>query len=449
MTFKSVLDIDCGIRYMFDNLQLNSSYARRILLESEMMLSKREIDIHYGKLNEIYNKDCTKLSRKLMSLKDIENTLKRCQALVVLDDIELFEIKFLAMLSAEISLLLEESGIRAVRLPDLSDVVELLDPDRSNIPSFYIYDSYSDKLAEIRKQMKSLSGYGQNELEGESRELYLELQKENDEIEAEIRGELSQKLSHYAKELMHSLKNLALLDILIAKVVQMKELGLTFPSVTEEGETFYIKMFNPMVKASLTEKNRSYCPVDISFLQRPVTIIGANMGGKTVVLKTLALNQLLAQFGFGLPVEVSCVKIVDEVLFSIGDEQNTTKGLSSFAAEMLSINRIVEKLKGGENILALVDEPARTTNPVEGTALVEGLLELISPFKAGFVLTTHYNIKNESVKRYRVKGLRDGEMDYTLVEAESGDVPHEAVAIAESLGIDPQWIELTRKHLNN
>jgi hypothetical protein len=59
------------------------------------------------------------------------------------------------------------------------------------------------------------------------------------------------------------------------------------------------------------------------------------------------------------------------------------------------------------------------------------------------------NIKNDKVKRYRVKGLVDGVMDYTLVEAESGDVPHEAVAIAEKLGIDKQWIELTRKHLNN
>ena len=65
------------------------------------------------------------------------------------------------------------------------------------------------------------------------------------------------------------------------------------------------------------------------------------------------------------------------------------------------------------------------------------------------MLTTHYNIKNDNVKRYRVKGLNDGVMDYTLVEAESGDVPHEAVSIAQSLGIDSEWIELTRKHLNN
>jgi hypothetical protein len=80
---------------------------------------------------------------------------------------------------------------------------------------------------------------------------------------------------------------------------------------------------------------------------------------------------------------------------------------------------------------------------------VEGLLEVIDTAKGGFVLTTHYNILNDKVKRYRVRGLRNGAMDYTLEVTHCGDVPHEAVAIAESLGIDPQWIELTKKNLNN
>ena len=173
------------------------------------------------------------------------------------------------------------------------------------------------------------------------------------------------------------------------------------------------------------------------------------MGGKSVVLKTIVLNQLLAQFGFGVAAGCCCVNLVDGIVFCIGDDQNAQKGLSSFAAEMLAIDGAVKRMRKGENVLVLVDEPARTTNPVEGTALVEGLLEVISTNRGGFLLTTHYNIKNDKVKRYRVKGLVDGVMDYTLVEAESGDVPHEAVAIAEKLGIDKQWIELTRKHLNN
>ena len=115
---------------------------------------------------------------------------------------------------------------------------------------------------------------------------------------------------------------------------------------------------------------------------------------------------------------------------------------------MLAINEIVESIRRGDNLLALLDEPARATNPIEGTALVEGLVEVIGKSKGGTVVATHYNIKNDNIKRYRVAGLKDGRMDYRLIETESGDVPHEAVAIAEQLGVNKEWIESTKKYLN-
>ena len=173
------------------------------------------------------------------------------------------------------------------------------------------------------------------------------------------------------------------------------------------------------------------------------------MGGKSVVLKSLALNQLLTQYGFGVAAKECTINPVEDVALCIGDEQSIVKGVSSFAGEILAIDAVIKKIKAGKRILALIDEPARTTNPVEGTALVEGLLQIIEHANGGFVLTTHYNIENKKVKRYRVKGLRDGKMDYTLEETHCGDVPHEAIAIAENLGIDPQWIAYTKKNINN
>jgi hypothetical protein len=79
---------------------------------------------------------------------------------------------------------------------------------------------------------------------------------------------------------------------------------------------------------------------------------------------------------------------------------------------------------------------------------VEGLLDVVGCVNGGFVLTTHYNIENDNVKRYKVRGLKNGVMDYTLQETNSGEVPCEAIAIAESLGIDSQWIEKTKTKLN-
>ena len=448
MTFKSALEIDCGLRFMYDTLDIISPCGRKMLLEGEMMTTKREIDFHYRRLNEIYDKDCTKIAHKLMCLKDIHTTLNRLDSGTVLDDIELFEVKYLAIVSSEVLELLQEQNIVAVGLPHLGNVVEILDPDGVNIPSFYVYDSYSEELREVRKQIKAIQGNGED-LPDEKRQHLAVLLQKNADLELEIREMLSGKLREYAGDLSVALRNLSFLDILIAKAGQMKKLGLCFPVVVEDGETFYNGMFNPAVRDALMAKGKEYMPVDIEFEREPVTIIGANMGGKTVVLKSLALNQLLTQFGFGVAAHDCCVNLVGEVALCIGDDQSMEKGISSFAAEMMAINKVVLKIREGRNLLALVDEPARTTNPVEGTALVEGLLDVLGQIKGGFVLTTHYNILNGNVKRYRVKGLRDNIMDYTLEVTHCGDVPHEAVAIAESLGIDPQWIECTKRNLNN
>ena len=448
MTFKSALEIDCGLRYMYETLDIMSPCGRKMLLGMEMMTTKKELDFHYRRLNEIYDKDCTRIANKLMCIKDIHNTLSRLGSGAVLDDIELFEIKYLAIVSGEIKQLLDEQNILAVGLPVLHKVVEILDPDKLNIPSFYVYDSYSEELREVRKQMRQIQGNGEELPEDKRAELAVLLQR-NADLELGIRGDLSGRLMGFVGDLVLALRNLSFLDILIAKAAQMKKMGLCFPVVVEDGETFYNGMFNPAVKEALALRGKEYMPVDIVFDRVPVTIIGANMGGKTVVLKCLALNQLLAQFGFGVAAHDCCVNLADEVALCIGDDQSIEKGISSFAAEMLAINDVVLKIRNGANLLALVDEPARTTNPVEGTALVEGLLDVIGDVTGSFVLTTHYNIVNDKVKRYRVKGLRDGRMDYTLEVTHSGDVPHEAVAIAESLGIDSKWIECTKRNLNN
>lgn len=448
MTFKSALEIDCGLRYMYDSLCIMSSCGRKMLLSSDMMTTKSDIEAYYGRLNDIYKHDCSKIAHKLMYLKDIHNTLSRLSDGSTLDDIELFEVKHLAILSSQIRNMLTEQNIAAITLPQLDKVVEILDPDKLNIPSFYIYDSYNEALREVRKQMKAIQAQGDDIAEDKRQELAMLLQQHAD-LELQVREQLSQQLLAYVAPLTDTLDNLSCLDILIAKAEQIRQMNLCIPRIEEEEYTLYNNMFHPQVKAHLAEQGKAFMPVDITYEHTPVTIIGANMGGKSVVLKSLALNQLLAQYGFGVAADHCNINPVEEIALCIGDEQSIVKGVSSFAGEILAIDAVIKKIRAGRKLLTLIDEPARTTNPVEGTALVEGLLEVIDHCNGAFILTTHYNIENSDVKRYRVKGLNNGQMDYTLEETHCGDVPHEAIAIAESLGIDSQWIEYTKKNLNN
>jgi Mismatch repair ATPase (MutS family) len=173
------------------------------------------------------------------------------------------------------------------------------------------------------------------------------------------------------------------------------------------------------------------------------------MGGKTVVLKTLTLCQYLFQFGFGIPAAESTIDIKNDIYFCIGDDQSIEKGLSSFAAEMKNIDAVIKASQRDEKLLALIDEPARTTNPTEGTALVASLIKILSARKVDLVLTTHYNIADSFSRRLRVKGFENGKMNYELVEVQDGDVPHEALTIAESLGIDKGWISCAKEIIKN
>jgi dsDNA-specific endonuclease/ATPase MutS2 len=203
-------------------------------------------------------------------------------------------------------------------------------------------------------------------------------------------------------------------------------------------------MFHPQVKDALAERGKAFQPVDISFGLFPTLITGANMGGKTVVLKSLTLCQYLFQFGFGIPAAQAEIAVKDEIHFCIGDDQSVEKGLSSFAAEMKHIDAVIKASRENRKLLALIDEPARTTNPTEGAALVTALLRVLAGKDMSLVMTTHYDIEPGDARCLRVKGFENGNMNYALVEVQDGEVPHEALNIAQVLGIDSEWIDMAR-----
>ena len=101
---KNVIESPCGIRYMLDQLDLQSGFARRWLLDSPMMSRVEEIEAYYDELHRftvfVEQADRTRLDTllfKLQALKDIRTTVKNLHNHAVLDDIELFEVKHLAM----------------------------------------------------------------------------------------------------------------------------------------------------------------------------------------------------------------------------------------------------------------------------------------------------------------------------------------------------------------
>ena len=440
MQLKNVIESPCGLRFMLDQLELQSGYARRWLLDLPMMTGVGEIRAIYDVLRRfvefVKKGDKTRLDTlifKLQTLKDIRTTVKNLHNKAVLDDIELFEVKHLALLTTDVAHLLDQCGMAGVvDIPNLDEVIGILDPDGMKIATFYIYDSYCAQLKNLRAYMRR---------HPEQQEDFL---PQVSELEDGVRKDLSMRLHPYATAIEQAQSALACIDVNLAKAIQMTRMGLCFPVLSDDNTSSYEGMFHPQVKEALAASGRDFQPVCISFGERPTLITGANMGGKTVVLKTLTLCQYLFQFGFGIPAASAQIAVRDEIYFCIGDEQSVEKGLSSFAAEMKNIDAVIKASRENKKLLALIDEPARTTNPSEGAALVSALLKLLTGNAISLVMTTHYDIGPDDAHCLRVKGFNNGTMDYQLVEVQGGEVPHEALNIAQSLGIDSEWINIAR-----
>jgi DNA mismatch repair protein MutS2 len=123
---------------------------------------------------------------------------------------------------------------------------------------------------------------------------------------------------------------------------------------------------------------------------RALVISGPNAGGKTIVAKGLGLAALAVRAGLHVPcAEQSSMPLFDGVFADIGDEQDLRAGLSTFSARMTNLARIVAE--AGPDSLVVVDEVGEGTEPGEGAALAQSMLEALVDRGARVIATTHFN----------------------------------------------------------
>ncbi len=437
-----------GLKYIIDLLQLQSSAGRQRMLQQPFMADAAALEREFELLAEMVERiknnkflgTISAIVQSLQDLHDIQGTLNNLRGNGVLDDIELFEIKRFALLADEIRKLLKVLEYKGIVVPNLTEVVEILDPEHNRIPHFFIYSSYNESLADLRKKRKALKDQQSEEA--------LNIHQQCIEIEDKIREALSAKLGSFYADIATAWQAVAELDFMLARARLAVDLDLCKPQISAE-ESSFAGLFYPQVKELLEQQKRKFQPWDIKLYNAPCIITGANMAGKTMLLKTVALNQYLFQFGFFVAAASAEIVPVEKIMTGIGDEQSELNGLSSFAAEILNIQAIIAQARAGKKLLVLIDEPARTTNPHEGIAIANALIDLLESLQVRSLITTHYSGLKTNCRKLRVKGLHFPQnsepitvaninqyMDYSLVEHKSDEVPREALQIAQILGID-------------
>lgn len=460
MNIRDAINRVKGFRYMTEQLDICSSLAQRALYDMCWMAEPAEIREELSRVATVkrleeqpeHAPQVERVCCRLMQLHDIRGSVNRTGENVVLDDLEFFELKYFALLAGDIREEVKEWQV--VSIPDLQGVISLLDPENNRVPHFYIYDAYSAELAALRKELKQKQQQGATASETE------DIYYRSLGVEDKVREELSRKLKAYHRDLQQALEQVAKLDVIIAKAKQAEKMQLSCPIVLEQQEIRFRGLFHPQLRANLRMQGREFQPVDLEILPVATLVTGANMVGKTVLLKSIALAQCLMQFGFWVPATGAEMGVVEEVFMSVGDDQDELNGLSSYAAEILRVNEIVGEVRKGRKILVLIDELARTTNPEEGRAIVNSVVGFLTANKVMALVTTHYSGIMADCRKLRVRGFvenkKNGEVnlkninefiDYSLREDAGEEIPHEALRIAALLGVDQELLRAAEAFL--
>ncbi len=461
------------------------------------------------------------LERDEVRLNRISHHLKRIprfpeEAHPVYDEVEIFQFKKFLHNYRSIRELLDPEVQRVFGFDYLSEPFEkLLDMGRQSAESFYVVDEYSEDLARVRAEIRTtdesigaVRGRRSREIQARwglefgfkdfllvERTLLGDVQAASELLLVEPYDETKYAIRplRCAEELVLAERRMSLLsrersceeevlerlsraarqelprfleyrdavkgfDLALARARLAREYRLVRPVVgkgvihIEEGR------FVPceeMCAALATP----YTPLDAELHERITVVFGSNMGGKTVVLKTLAFLQLCAQTGLFVPARRFETQVFHHFHYlGEGQAREAVQGLSGFGFEIRQLTRAWDTFSAPT--LALFDEFARTTSSHEAEAIISAVMEAMAGNPAVTALfSTHFRgVRRLSGVRYvRMKGLdrtgldfREAEgvslderirlinkhMEHRLVPDDETQTVSDAIAVAVLLGMD-------------
>lgn len=478
---------ETGLEYVFSSLNILTPYGKKALRNYEPFMpgSEDELRAELERIEQIRNiltgfgSKSALLREILMLVKDNSLSLEKSRN-TTLSVVEIYEIKMLLLQMEKLRKMDDEGKFPAEFVPeDLTKLLDILDPDGGRVSTFFIYDSFSEELARLRKEKKTLEQQGRRirkekaaavkkeygivltpkfdirvnkedldrikMIKGiagleKSAEDYMSItwqlaadgeidqiikQKEACEelIEAEefrVRRMLTAHIAGHAPMIEEGCRRIGRLDLAIAKADHAQKHDCVCPEVSKEHEIVFEEGRHIEVEEILKKEGERYCPISIELKDGVTCITGANMGGKTVSLKLAGLIPLMAQYGMFVPAKKARIGLSSGINILIGDSQSIERGLSSFGSEMEELKQMLDGSEPGA--ILLIDEIAAGTNPSEGLALTKSVIDYLKTRDYITLITTHYElgVGEDDINRLQVTGL--GETDLDSLDAELHEV---------------------------
>ncbi len=475
---------ETGFDYVLSCLDIFSPFGKQTLKEIKPYFPEEEdvLRIELDKLESIIsvvksNKNAIEtLCESFMETNDIRKTIERSRN-YNLSVVEIYEVKSLLLIIRKITNIINDLGDSIKNnfpMQNTEDLLDELDPEGNRLNTFYIYDSFSERLKSLRAEKKSNEIMIRKEQKKQKEtlqkqygialtpkfdiviskthadvtllntinNLYLadedyisytyklklpdsvssyaniidEINLQIEDEETAVRKKLSMKIAQYIDPLLRNCSKIGELDFVIAKAKYSIAHNCTKPQIAQEHIVSFTDGRHLKVEDLLTKKRKQYLPISIHLEKGVTCITGANMGGKTISLKLVGLVTLLTQYAFFVPCKSATIGLSSFTQMLIGDTQSMERGLSSFGSEMEELKEILDK--STPRSLLLIDEISSGTNPVEGLALTKSIVDYLKQRKYITLITTHYQAVTDTneIRNMQVRGLADA--DFRKLDSE-------------------------------
>lgn len=264
-----------------------------------------------------------------------------------------------------------------------------------------------------------------------------------------ILSEITEEIGQEAETLKETNELITRIDLINAKAKYARKYDGFKPIIVDSNEIELKSIYHPLLLKNKTKKQ--VIPLTISFdnIKQGHLISGPNAGGKTVALKNIGLNLLMAMSGiytFGY-----CKTGLRDVFTSIGDHQSIEMDLSTFSSQMKRIKDILDV--ADPDALMLVDEICSGTDPKEGSALASGILDTTLKYNLKFIVTTHqsslktYALNKESIENASLEFDEENlKPTYNFLAGVPGN--SYAFNLAESIGLSKLILERAESYLD-
>lgn len=274
-------------------------------------------------------------------------------------------------------------------------------------------------------------------------ELQLIKQDEKKEV-YRIFSEFSQQIWDLKQEFISNTKILGRLDFLFGSARLGLKLDSQVPQLAQEPILELQGARHPLL--SLKMGLKKVIPFDLKMQDKRILVLsGPNTGGKTVLMKAVGLISLMVLSGLPAPLDSSSkIGLFDRVYADIGDDQSIEAALSTFSSHIGKIKTMLEN--SSKDSLVLIDEIGAATDPEQGSALAQAILEQFAQTGCHTIVTTHYtslkifaenhaHAQNASMQ-FNLEGMSP---NYRFVTGFPSD--SFAIEVAASLGLDSLLIE--------